>query len=187
LGQKSRQSKIFYIRLFSSRKGGKMREQWRMIEDFPSYSISNFGEVAKWDNEQHPLRQSPNTYGLPRVGLFQDRQQFTKLVARLVAEAFIQRDREYFDTPINLDGDRTNNRADNLMWRPRWFAIKYHQQFEHDQFHDAHPNLEIVNTGERFRNLKDPSIKYGLLYLDIIKSAINEDPIFPTGQQFIFI
>ena len=71
-----------------------------------------------------------NQYGVVFVGLF-NRGQHKKGVARLVAQAFIERNFPAYNTPINIDGDRWNNSVNNLAWRPRWFAVKYNRQFSH--------------------------------------------------------
>ena len=60
-----------------------------------------------------------------------DGEQRHRSVPLLVAKAFIPQPPGPFDTPINLDGDRHNNHIHNLAWRPRWFAIKYNQQFRY--------------------------------------------------------
>ena len=78
------------------------------------------------------------------VGLFRDQEQYKRSVALLVAKAFLKQPSEFFDTPINLNGDRLDNQVINLMWRPRWFAIKYNRQFRE-------PILSIFRL--RFRTL----------------------------------
>ena len=57
-----------------------------------------------------------------------------------------------FDTPINLDGDRHNNRVENLTWRPRWFAIKYNQQFRHPYENPIPARIMDLKTGEVSEN-----------------------------------
>lgn len=112
----------------------------------------------------------------------------TRGLALLVADAFVpNEDERPFGTPINLDGDRMNCRADNLLWRPRWFAIKFHRQFFYPDFHNIYRPFQIVQTGERFIGVKDPAIKYGLFYVDIFNSANRDEPIFPTNQVFRFV
>lgn len=112
-------------------------------------------------------------------------RQVTRSVALLVAEAFVPRPRDTFNSPIHLDGDRGNCRLVNLTWRPRWFAVKFHQQFRDIRFHHRDIELGIRGTRERFRGWAEPCMKYGLLYTAIINSYRHNDTVFPTGQRFV--
>lgn len=162
-----------------------MREEWATLEEFPLYSISNYGRLINLRTEC--LRKpSQNAQGIAKVTLYNDAGIFTKSLAVLVAQAHLPNDRDpkLFNCPINLDGDRMNCAINNLLWRPRWFAMEYHRQFRYPEFHTAHPQLEIIQTGERFYTIKAPAIKYGLLYGDIIMSFLNKRLVFPTKQEF---
>jgi hypothetical protein len=107
-------------------------EDWRDIRFFPGYSVSTIGRVRN-DDTGRMMTLMVNQSGVVNVGLTRSREQHRRAVALLVADAFIPRPiREAFDTPINLNGDRMNNTIDNLVWRPRWFAIKYIQQFKNN-------------------------------------------------------
>jgi len=173
----------------SKMKGINMKEEWIELEEFPDYAVSNLGNILCLRNDL-VRRPSQNQQGIAKITLVLDGRTHTRAVAVLVAKTFLKRDASYlrdpniFNTPINTDGDRMNCCVDNLMWRPRWFAIKYHQQFQYIEFHQAHPYIEEIETGERFNNIKDPSINYGLYYRDIIKSFMNHVYVFPTGQEF---
>jgi hypothetical protein len=106
-------------------------EVWRTIYEFPRYSISNEGRVRN-DDTGRLMRLSHNQYNILYVGLVSGRRQYKRSVAVLVAEAFLPdyERTEPFDTPIHLNGDKADCRAHNLMWRPFWFAVKYHRQFQ---------------------------------------------------------
>ncbi len=103
-----------------------MTEIWRPIEAFPGYSVSDHGRIRA-DKSGRILQLNLNQYGLVQVGLMREGVQYHRSVPLLVARAFLEPPFEPFDTPINLDGDRHNNHVDNLVWRPRWFAIRYNQ------------------------------------------------------------
>lgn len=162
-------------------------EQWFNLEDdgFPNYEVSDLG-VVRNTRTGRLLRQSSNQSGVRKVGLIRsfDRQQCTVSVALLVATSFIPPPlNERFTTPINVDGDRGNNYAGNLMWRPRWFAVKYHQQFHNDLRGFDLPVVE-VRTGEQFDTSWDAAIKFGLLDREIAIATLNRTYVFPTGQTF---
>jgi len=113
-----------------------MRVQWHELEEFPDYAVSEQGDIANIKTGI-PRKLSINGQGIVKITLYDTRKQLvTRSVARMVAEAFVPKpDQEIFDTPIHMDGELTNCRADNLVWRPRWFAIKYHRQFRNKLFH----------------------------------------------------
>lgn len=167
-----------------------MDQEWCEIEDFPGYSISNHGFVRS-DRFDRLVARRVNNRGLVYVGLSRDSEQVNVSVARLVACGFLPPPRnEAFDTPINLDGDRINNRVENLMWRPRWFAIKYYQQFSRP-WANADDPVQELETEEEFERSMLAAIRYGLLALDVSVLAWNYtfhgntwDRIWPTGQQF---
>ena len=110
--------------------------------------------------------------------------QFKRGVALLVAKAFLEPPAlETFDTPINLDGDRYNNCVENLTWRPRWFAVKYHQQFDG---HTPKFNCQIqeIHTGFRFANSMVAATMFGLLDEEIYQATLNRTYVWPTYQEF---
>lgn len=128
---------------------------------------------------------TPNQQGIPSVILMVDRKQFRRAVGLLVALSFLDSPpSERFDTPINLDGDRMNNHVDNLAWRPRWFALKYHAQFKKEVSFGFDAPLHLIQTGEHFESVRDCAMKYGLLEKEIIMAAHTKTPVFPTWQEF---
>lgn len=158
-------------------------DEWRDILSFPGYSVSDTGFVMN-EETGRTMRTTSNQRGIVNVGLRREGIQYKRSVAVLVAEAFIMTARSLaFDTPINLDGDRCNNRAINLVWRPRWFAIKYFQQFNRSPmgFNKA---LEELKTHEKFETLWEAAITFGLLEMDLFRSLIDETVVWPTYQRF---
>jgi hypothetical protein len=157
-------------------------EEWIPLRDYPGYSASHLGRIRN-DTRERVLAivktQSRHTY----VGLMQNGEQVKRSVANLVASAFVSNPRPHqFTTPIHRDGDVANSEADNLLWRPRWFAIKFTQQFRKDL--DAPSPVRDRETGEVFEDLWIPVMRYGLLYMDILLSIPNRTVLFPTLQAF---
>ena len=105
-----------------------MQVEWRQIREFPNYSVSNSGYVRN-DDTGRIMAASVNQHGVVHVGLMRGPRQHKKSLALIVAEAFVERPNEAFDTPIHLDGNRHNNDTSNLLWRPLWFARKFNRQF----------------------------------------------------------
>lgn len=89
-------------------------EIWKKIDDWPNYEVSNLGRVRN-KKTGSIMRQTLGRDGrYLSVFLCNDGKENTQRVHRLVAEAFLGKRR---DLMVNhLDGNRTNNRADNLAW-----------------------------------------------------------------------
>jgi hypothetical protein len=157
--------------------------EWAPIEDFPGYYVSHDGRVCRSDTG-YVMSLTRNQQGVIMVGLSRDGRQYKRGVALLVAKAFLEPPAlETFTTPIHLDGDLSNNRAENLMWRPRWFSMKYHAQFHNDIRGFRGPIIEI-HTQEKFPNSWAAAKKYGLLDRDIYLATLNRTYVFPTFQEF---
>lgn len=163
-----------------------MRERWEEIPDFPDYAVSDMGNIANIKTGM-PRRTSINQQGIVKISLYQGRELFTRSVAPLVAEAFVEGETTFFNTPIHLDGDRENCKAVNLMWRPRWFAVQYHRQFEVDTFHKMDVTIEEVHSGRVYYSVKDACTDLGLLYNDVYRSYLNERPVPMTRQEFLLV
>ena len=158
-------------------------EEWRTIELFPDYDVSNHGRV-RTNKSGRILQVNENQYGLVQVGLMREGVQRHRSVPLLVAKAFLEPSEGPFDTPINLDGDRHNNRLENLTWRPRWFAIKYNRQFRYPNDYYISNPIGDLKTGEVSENSLECVKRYGLLQKDLYFSIQNRTYVWPTYQQF---
>jgi hypothetical protein len=159
-------------------------EDWVPIQGFPGYSVSTLGRVRR-DSSGRILRIKVNQYGVPYIGLMRDWDQKQRSLALLVARAFIPNTSDIFDTPINLDGDRFNCAVDNLMWRPRWFAVKYNQQFTHGRYSEAiEAPVRAIETGEVFRDSFEASCRYGVLERDLVLSIVHHTVTWPNYMRF---
>lgn len=159
-----------------------MEELWDFIEDCPAYLISNLGRVKNYDKGT-VLSAGRNNYGDVRVQLrnFEGRR-IQKTVRVLVANAFVAGRTEIFDTVIQLDGNKENCRADNLAWRPEWFAWKFVTQFKshHPLNYRTVPIRNIV-TGAVYSNTIECVQTEGVLCVDVWFSIFNGNKVFPDG------
>lgn len=160
-----------------------MPEYWKEIENFPGYSVSDYGNV-RTDKSGRILVLTENQFGLLQVGLMRDGEQRHRSVPLLVAKAFLPELPGPFDTPINLDGNRHNNHVDNLLWRPRWFAIRYNQQFKYPYENSILAPVQDLKTGEISENSFECAKRYGLLERDLVLSVLNRTYVWPTYQEF---
>lgn len=158
-------------------------EVWAPIELFEEYEVSNQGRIRS-DRTGRLLALNLNQYGVVQVGLMRNGVQFHRSVPLLVAKAFIEPVAGAFDTPINLDGDRTNNRVENLLWRPRWFAIKYNRQFRIRYDFPIEQSIIDLKSKEISPNSLECAKRYGLLEKDLVLSILNRTYVWPTYQEF---
>jgi NUMOD4 motif len=160
-------------------------EEWMVIPGFDRYAVSSHGRVRN-ELTDRIMAQSENQYGVVTVGLMsQDtHRQHQRSVSLLVANAFLPRDKEAFDTPVCLDGDRYNNHINNLVWRPRWFAVKYNRQFENRWHSPIERPIRDIKTGEVHVNSLECAKWYGLLERDLVLSILNRTFVWPTYQEF---
>lgn len=157
-------------------------ELWKPIPGF-DYSVSNRGRIRS-EKTDRILSVNRNQYGVPQVGMMKNGVQYHRSVPLLVVKAFVKQPSDAFDTPINLDGDRDNNRVENLMWRPRWFAVKYNRQFREPYEYPIKVRLMDIKTGEISENSFDCATRYGLLEEEIVLSILNNTYTWPTFQEF---
>jgi hypothetical protein len=159
--------------------------EWKTIPEFPDYSVSRGGQIRNDHTDRIlALTLTRSQGGLVQVGLVRDGMQYKRGVALLVARAFLDPPTPpTFDTPINLDGDRCNNHVSNLMWRPRWFAVKYHKQFHNEKRGFDQP-IRDIHTGIVYRTSWDAAITHGLIDREILVATMNRTYVWPTYQEF---
>lgn len=158
-------------------------ETWLEIFEFPGYSVSSWGRVRN-NYTGRVLTLLRNQHGVAHVGMNRGGIQYKRGVAKLVAQRFLRHTTlEDFDTPIHLDGDRTNNEASNLAWRPKWFADSYTRQWNDRSARINRPIMDM-DTGQRYADSKDAAMTHGLLERDIVESVSAGVKVFPTLQRF---
>jgi hypothetical protein len=163
-------------------------EEWVPVEEFRRYSVNTLGQVRN-ESTGRIMRVRTNQYGVPYVGLMVGggHRQCVRSLPRLVATAFVPRPNDVFDTPINLNGDRTDCRAENLMWRPRQYAIQYINQFDDPYENPINVPIRDVDTGEEYSNSMDAACANGLLEREVVLSILNRTLTWPTYQHFVIV
>ena len=91
-----------------------MKEQWKIIEEFENYEVSNFGEVYSIKSGKL-LKLLLNPSGYLIVVLCKEGKRISKTVHKLVAKAFIPNPD---NLPIvdHINKDKKNNKTSNLRW-----------------------------------------------------------------------
>jgi hypothetical protein len=158
-----------------------------MIPGFLNYQVTSDGRVIN-SRTGRDMIFTPTQAGDPTVGLMKNGKQYRRSVRVLVAEAFVEGQDEFYDTPIQLDGNRDNVRADNLLWRPRWFAWRYVRQFR-----DPIPSWYYIgpimdtSTGMQYRTIYEAAVTNGNLCEDIHNSVLYDTPVFPVGEKYVYM
>lgn len=90
-----------------------MKENWKIIEEFPNYLISNYGNIKTLKTLENRTTHINSGYELVVFNVGEKR--YSRLVHRLVAIAFLPNPE---DKPCvnHLNGIKTDNRAANLEW-----------------------------------------------------------------------
>ena len=97
--------------------------EWRPIEGFPDYQVSNLGDVRSIDRvscgrrlKGRDLAPGMDSKGYRQVGLYRDKARLTRRVHTLVCAAFNPAPAEGQTLVAHYDGDPLNNHAGNLRW-----------------------------------------------------------------------
>lgn len=159
--------------------------RWVEIPGFPSYSANRLGQI-RHDRMDRLVRAYENQWGDVYVSLHRGGRQNVRGLGQLIASIFLKKEKPSYDTVINLDGDRYNCAVDNLVWRPRWFALKYTAQFREPYWHVPDP-IKATNDDMVFPNSTLAAMHYGLLEEDIVASVENMYPVWPTHQIFEYV
>lgn len=100
-----------------------MREEWRIIAEFPEYAVSSLGLIKRVcpDARNHrltglPLKPAVSRAGYAFVSLCADGKVFNRRVNRIVCAAFHGPAPSRKHHAAHNDGNSLNNRADNLRW-----------------------------------------------------------------------
>jgi len=117
-------------------------EEWRIIEEFSNYAISNMGRVKRIKKTGrntkvgHILKQRKNRCGYMYTSMCKDGKRTSKTIHRLVLKTFIG----YNDLDCNhIDGDKTNNKLENLEYCTK----------SKNMIHAYENGLEISVKGEK--------------------------------------
>jgi hypothetical protein len=152
----------------------------RPVPDFPGYTITSNGVITNVDRNTM-IRPRANKQHIEMVGLSRDGRQYTRSVSSLAAKAFLDPPpNEAYDSIIHLNGDRSDCRSINLMWRPRWYTVKYHKMFAEEPTRVA---VRVPALGRNFRSLRQFCTTYGLVESFTYVDMLNNDPCFHYGWK----
>lgn len=99
-------------------------EQWKPIQGFPHFEVSNLGRVRSWRKrgpwteeraDQPRILKATDTSGYPRVKVSNAQQTVIRRIHRLVLDAFVGPCPPGMEC-AHLNGIPSDNRLENLRW-----------------------------------------------------------------------
>lgn len=152
-----------------------MKEQWKEIDDYNGYSVSNTGKIKSFRRKSNKekgliLKQETSYRGYKQVSLYKDGKKHQKFVHRLVAEAFIPNPDNKPEVN-HKDTDKTNNAVSNLEWNTSSEnTIHAYKNGLYDNLKESlsiagpnrHPPVRVVETGKIYRSQRELSKELNL-------------------------
>ena len=137
-------------------------EEFRPIDGFEGYKVSNFGNVMGKKNTILKYSCSKGGGFYPQLTLYKDKKWYPRRIHRLVALAFIPNP-DNLPTVDHIDRNKSNNNVNNLRWADRQTQINNRKPF----FHCNKKN----KTGERYIYFDRKKSKQ--IYLRMCNKHIN--------------
>lgn len=166
---------------------------WKDIKDYDGkYKISNYGEVVslpRFKNNHNKLQEVPmkkitpyinNKNGYVYVYLCNNGKYKNIRLHRLVANNFIENPNNY-NQVNHIDGNKLNNRVDNLEWCSSSYNIKdmyrRNEKYKKDnEIVQKYKELKSCNKVAKFFNMSGENIRQILIRNNIerARGGINE-------------
>lgn len=126
-------------------------EIWKPIRNFPSYNASSEGRIMNV-RTQRIMKTFVNSKGYELVCLRKNNQQYTVKVHKLIADTFLGENPGLDISHKN--GDKSDNRAENLKWSTRSEAIR--DSFLHGRrLPPRRTRVRVIETNDIFETLID--------------------------------
>lgn len=143
------------------------QENWKPIEDFEDYMISDKGRV--WSHRSHKiLSPAKDTHGYLHVNFYKNKKQFKKYIHKLIAEKFISNP-EGLPEVHHKNEIKTDNRLENLQWVSHQFNIEFSKSKSYVLYDKNENRIEIFNI-KKFAN--DNNLNVGNL-VAVANGTIN--------------
>ena len=109
-------------RALSYRSFSTHLERWKDINGLTKYQVSSFGNVKSKKRNKVLRIDAERINGSATIRLISDSGALKwRTVSRLVLEAFLPTTNSESLFAIHIDGDRYNNKLDNLKWDDKFY------------------------------------------------------------------
>lgn len=161
-------------------------KEWRQVEEFPDYEVSELGEIRNIQTQHHNGTYN-NGSDVLQVSMRRAGRPYIRAVHRVVAEAFLDPHPEGGRfVPFHIDRDWMNCAADNLQWKPLWWAARIARQDKQTIPRDNRP-IRMHNPYQEFDNALECAKAIGGLEDLVLLTAQNQHGRTYMGSAFEFI
>ena len=153
-------------------------EEWRLIQDFPKYSISSLGRIQNVATKS--IRSVRNNHqGFPTLVLYkQDNPtRFVRQVNMLVAQQFLDEPEHRNMTSVwHINGNFEDCRAVNLKWDTRARVMEWNRMWRDGTPQLRTPKVMINGSGRVFNN----AYECGLYVSDLETAIVSHIENYPA-------
>lgn len=125
----------------------KIKEQWKPIDEFPIYSVSNQGRVRN-DKRNYILQGGYDRDGYRQVTISYNGKQYNRRICRLVALAFIP-------NPNSLQqvNHKDENKENDCVHNLEWCTAQYNNNYGH-RTSKTRRSIQCIETKEIFEGIR---------------------------------
>lgn len=155
-----------------------MTEEWRVIEEFPLYSVSNYGRV-KNNSSNHILVGGKDRDGYRQVTLQGKDKQYNRRVCRLVAITFIP-------NPLKLpqvnhkDENKQNDYICNLEWCTALYNNNYGTKTD-----STKKKVRCIETQVVYNGLREAARNNGTSHSTIRRACLKKYKVAGYHWEFV--
>lgn len=137
-----------------------MIEQWKPIDEFPLYSVSNYGRIRNNATEKI-LLGGYDKDGYRQVTLSYNGKQYNRRICRLVAIAFIP-------NPENLPqvNHKDENKKNDYAYNLEWCTAQYNNNYGH-RVSKTRRKVQCVETGHIYDGVRVVEKETGIAHSNI--------------------
>jgi len=139
-----------------------MKEEWKDIQGYDGYQVSNTGKVYSKKSEKL-ISQYSTKKGYKRVGLYKNGSQKQLLVHVLVAESFLDKPGKEYQVN-HKDLNKSNNSVGNLEWVTGKENVQH--LIENDDSRKETLRRKMSEIGKEFNHLGVEASKKAVAQID---------------------